>query len=261
MPTAPPQGTPGPPDGAPIPVPSSWRLLREARVLPDLVAALAAVPALARAPRGAGEPVLVFPGYGAGDASTAPLRAFLRALGYDARGWGLGRNGGDVAALVPVLLAATRRAAARSGRAVRLVGWSLGGALAREVAREDAASVERVVTLGTPVVGGPKYTTAGASYRRRGVDVDALERELAARDATLPIRVPVHALYSRRDGVVAWQACIDRVTSGVEHVEVPSTHTGLGFDARVYALLAERLALPTRGPRGPSPSPRPGTGR
>jgi pimeloyl-ACP methyl ester carboxylesterase len=125
---------------------------------------------------------------------------------------------------------------------VRLVGWSLGGALAREVAREQPQWVERVVTLGTPVVGGPKYTTVGALYRRRGVDVDAIEREAAARDAALPIRVPVHAIYSRRDGVVAWQACIDRTSPDVEHVEVASTHTGLGFDARVYALIAERLA-------------------
>jgi len=221
-------------------------MLREARLLPDLAAGLSALPALARAPRASGEPVLVLPGYGAGDSSTALLRAFLRGLGYRAQGWGLGRNGGDVRKLLPRVLARTERLFAASERAVRLVGWSLGGVLAREAAREEPRLVERVVTLGSPVVGGPKYTAVGELYRRRGVDLDAIEREIAARNAARPIRVPIHAIYSRRDGVVAWQACVDRASPDVEHVEVPSTHSGLGFDARVLALVADRLARQRR---------------
>jgi hypothetical protein len=227
-------------------MPSPWSMLREARFLPDLAAGLAALPALARAPRGDGEPVLVLPGYGAGDSSTALLRAFLRSLGYRAEGWGLGRNGGDVGKLLPRVLARTERLFSASDRAVRLVGWSLGGVLAREAAREAPRLVERVVTLGSPVVGGPKYTAAGGLYRRRGFDLDAIEREITARNAARPIRVPIHAIYSRRDGVVAWQACVDRASPDVEHVEVPSTHSGLGFDARVLALVADRLARQRR---------------
>ena len=225
-----------------IPDVSPWRVLHEMRLLPDLASGLAALPALARAPRGAGEPVLVLPGYGAGDASTALLRAFLARLGYRVAGWGLGRNAGDVPKLLPRVIEAVERTAAAARRRVRLVGWSLGGVLAREAARERPRAVERVVTLGSPVVGGPKYTAVGRLYRLRGFDLDEIEREIAERHAARPIRVPIHAIYSRRDGVVAWQACLDRSSPDVEHVEVACTHSGLGIDARVLALVADRLA-------------------
>jgi len=68
-----------------------------------------------------------------------------------------------------------------------------------------------------------------------------LEATIAAREST-PLRVPVTAIYSKRDGVVAWQACIDRCNPDVEHIEVFSSHVGLGFHAEVYALIAQRLA-------------------
>lgn len=242
------------PDAERPSAPPSWSLLREGLVVLEVPRLAWMLPAFARAPRGNGEPVLVLPGFGAGDASTVGLRAFLRLLGYDARGWRLGINRGDVAALVPRVIARTARAAERAGRPVRLVGWSLGGTLARETARERPELVACVVTLGTPAVGGPKYTAVGATYRRRGHDLDAIESEIAARDRRTPIRVPVTAVYSRGDGVVAWQACIDRHTPGVEHVEVRGTHTGLGFNPEVYRVLAERLAR-AQAPRvAPQPS-------
>ena len=226
-----------------IPIPSRWALLQESRLLLDIALSAARLPGLASQPRGAGDPVVVLPGFSAGDASTAPLRLFLGLLGHDVRGWGLGTNGGDVPALLPRVIAETERCAVATGARVRLVGWSLGGYLAREVARERPDLVERVVTLGSPIVGGPKYTAAADAYRRLGVDLDALEAEIAAREAT-PLQTPVTAIYSKRDGVVAWQACIDHHNADVEHVEVFSTHVGLGFHADVYALIAQRLALP-----------------
>ena len=225
-----------------IPIPSRWSLLNESRVVWDVAQSVARLPLLAMQPRGDGAPVLVLPGFGASDASTAPLRAFLRLLGHDAHGWELGTNGGDVAALLPRVIAQLERRAA-GGERVRLVGWSLGGVLAREAARERPELVERVVTLGSPVVGGPKYTAAGRTYQQRGVDLDALEATIAERERT-PLRVPVTAIYSKRDGVVAWQACIDRHNAQVEHIEVSSSHAGLGVHAEVYALIAQRLALP-----------------
>ena len=224
-----------------IPIPSRWALLNESRVFWDVALSLARLPGLASQPRGAGDPVLVLPGFSAGDGSTAALRLFLRLLGHDARGWGLGTNGGDVSALLPRAIAETERCATSTGARVRLIGWSLGGYLAREVARDRPDLVERVVTLGSPVVGGPKYTTAARTFRMRGIDLDALEAEVAEREKT-PLRVPVTAIYSKRDGVVAWQACIDRCNPDVEHIEVFSSHVGLGFHAEVYALIAQRLA-------------------
>jgi len=230
---------------SPLQSPPPWSLLAESLVLLDLAHSALRWPALARQPRGAGDPVLVFPGYGASDASTAVLRGILRGLGHDARGWGIGRNHGDVPDLIPRVTEVAQRCADETGRRVRLVGWSLGGVLAREVARDRPELVERVVTLGSPVVGGPKYTAAAGSYRRRGEDLDAIEAAVAERSMT-PIDVPITAIYSKRDGVVAWRACIDERSRDVEHIEVPCSHTGLGFHTGVISIVAQRLARESR---------------
>ena len=198
-------------------------------------------PRLARQPRGGGAPVLVIPGYGAGDGSTSLLRGYLRLLGYQVRGWGLGRNRGNVGTLIPRVAELAEGWAAEAGRPLRLVGWSLGGYLAREAARERPAAVDRVVTFGSPVVGGPKYTAVAGAYRSRGYDLDAIEAEVSAREQK-PITVPITAIYTRRDHVVAWQACIDHTSPDVEHVEVYSTHLGLGVDPEVFLIVADRLA-------------------
>ena len=224
-----------------IPVPPVFGLLREARMAVDVATGLRHTPVLLQSPRGNGEPVLLLPGFTAGDASMWPLRRCLGALGWDARGWGLGRNRGDAPRLLPRVIDVTERLVRETGTRVRMVGWSMGGFLARETARDRPELVERVVTLGTPVIGGPKYTTAAPLFRRLGFDLDAIERECQER-AGRPIDVPVTAIYSRRDGVVAWRACLDHTSRDVEHVEVESTHGGLGFDSRVWAIVADRLA-------------------
>ena len=221
--------------------PPPWSVLAEGLFGWDLVRGAFAIPALASAPRGTGERVLVLPGFATGDASTGVMRFVLKQLGYDARGWGLGLNHGDVSALLPRVRARIETSAAETGRKVRLVGWSLGGVLAREVARDHPDLIDRVVTLGTPIVGGPKYTATAATWRRRGIDLDAIEAAVAERERT-PIRVPITAIYSRRDGVVAWRACIDATNPDVSHHEVASSHTGLGFQAGVLAIVARALA-------------------
>ena len=231
---------PPPPDAAPR-TPPAYSFLLEGLAWLDPLQLLLRAPDLARAPRGAGEPVLVLPGFAASDASTLALRSYLRWLGYDARGWGLGTNRGDLRALVPRVVSLLSERAGASGGRVRCVGWSLGGNLAREAARERPDLVERVVTLGTPAVGGPKYTSVAHRYRRRGADLDGIEAQMAERER-VPIRVPLTAIYSRRDGVVAWRACIDRSTPDVEHVEVSAAHLGLGFHPEVYRVVADRLA-------------------
>jgi len=225
----------------PIAPPTPAGLLWEAVAALELPRLVASLPRLLRAPRGEGAPVVVLPGFGAGDGSTGPLRSYLRLQGHRASGWGLGTNRGDVPSLLPRVVACVERVARRAGGPIALVGWSLGGVLARETARDRPDLVSRVVTLGTPVVGGPKYTAVADFYRRQGVDLDAIESEVDARYAT-PIRVPVTAVYSKRDGIVAWRACIDERSADVEHVEVRASHFGLGFSAEVYEIVAERLA-------------------
>ncbi|MFO7589815.1 MAG: alpha/beta hydrolase [Acidimicrobiia bacterium] len=222
------------------------RVLNESWALLELPRLVLHGPVLARRPRGDGRPVVVYPGYGTGDATTAPLRAYLRGLGYDVHGWNLGRNRGDMRAVIAPVLEQARSLARAHAQPVSLVGWSLGGVIAREVAREHPELVRRVITFGTPVVGGPKYTTVAGLYRAQGVDLDQLERDLAVLESERPIRVPVTAIYSAEDRVVAWQACLDTTSTAVEHVELRGTHTGLGINPDVYRVVADRLAEPHR---------------
>lgn len=200
-----------------------------------------AAPQLLMQPRGNGEPVMVLPGFAASDKSTVPLRGYLSLLGYQVQGWGLGRNGGRVGDYLPIVAAEVRRLYEQTGTPVAMIGWSLGGVIAREVARDHPQTVSQVVTLGSPLVGGAKYTSFGKEYERRGVNLDDMEARIAARELT-PIRVPITSIYSKRDGIVGWQASIDRHNSHAEHIEVRATHLGLGISPDVFRIIARRLS-------------------
>lgn len=219
--------------------PARTALFNEALTPLQMTSLLVQAPALALAPRGNGS-VLVWPGFGAGNSSTATLRAYLRYLGYQVEGWSEGNNDGDVLNLLDRLK--TNLAARQGTDPVTLIGWSLGGYLAREVARDCPDRVRRVITLGSPVVGGPKYTAVADLFARRGTSLDEIERLVEER-YDVPLSVPVTAIYSRMDGVVAWQACIDERSPDVEHLEVASSHVGLGFSPHAYRIIAARLAM------------------
>lgn len=198
-------------------------------------------PALLAQPRGGDAPVTVLPGFGAGDLSTAPLRQYLQTLGYRVSGWANGINTGDVQTLIDEMRESVFLRYQRDARPISLVGWSLGGYIAREVARDIPDTVRHVVTMGSPVVGGPKYTRVAPLFSARGMDLDVVERMVDARYNN-PLLVPVTAIYSRADGVVAWEACIDHLSNCVEHVEVNTSHLGLGISAEVFGIIAKRLA-------------------
>jgi len=183
---------------------------------------------------------ILLPGFGMGPRSMRLMESFLRRRGHRVRDWGLGRNTGEAQRLRAKLESVVRDAIAAHGETVVLVGWSLGGYIAREYAREHPDEVRRVITLGSPVIGGPRYTATAEWYRAQGHDLEEIERAVASRYAT-PLRVPVTAIYSKRDGVVAWQACIDRWSPDVRHIEVNETHVGLGFAPRVLATVADAL--------------------
>ena len=234
---------PTPPAGLPPGGPPDRSVLAgEALSALQIPRLLLAAPRRARVPRGDGSPVVDIPGWRAPESSMAPLRAYLRRVGYDARTWGMGTNMGDPQGDAEQMAEMVAELSRRAGRPVSLVGWSLGGVIAREVAREVPDHVQRVITYGTPVLGGPAHTIAARNYEPGyGDQVDRIVDEL---DAAAPISVPITAIFTRRDGIVAWQACIDRASPEVEHIEVSSTHIGLGVDPDVWEIVARTLAKP-----------------
>lgn len=250
-------------------------MLKEGRFLIDLLTML---PALMRASR-AGQvradfsPVMVLPGFGGSDRTMAPLRRFLSLQGVQAEGWGLGTNRaglvlphtlaqissgwnlptktpyrreGGVALLCDLVVHKVASRAAQIGRPMTLIGWSLGGTIAREVARDLPDAVNHVITLGSPVTGGPKYTAAARTLRRQGLDLDWIEEQVRNRDRR-PIQQAITSLVSRSDGIVGWSAAIDRISPNVRHIEMPTSHVGMAFNAAVWrqimASLAEKASL------------------
>jgi len=217
--------------------------LLEARAPLEGLSLLVAWPWLVSMPRGDGRPVVLAPGYGAGDASMFALFRYLRWLGYDVHHWGLGRNRGKVEKYVAELTERVRRLrSGREGAAVTLIGWSLGGVVMREIARENPELVREVITLGTPIIGGPKYTRVAKIFAgRENIDLDHLEREIHRRNLR-PIGCPLTCIYSKSDGVVAWAASIDSYNPQARNVHVPSSHLGLAFNPLVWRVIARTLA-------------------
>ncbi|HNG56787.1 MAG TPA: alpha/beta hydrolase [Solirubrobacterales bacterium] len=229
-----------PPQFEPDGPPSTRELANEMLAFAQLPRLFASSPRLLAAPRGDGSVVFDVPGWKAPEVSMQPIRTYLSCLGYDARTWGHGTNRGSVEADVLQFRTTVERAAEISERPVGLVGWSLGGVIAREVAREIPEAVSGVVTFGSPIVGGPAHTVAARNYTEK--ESRRFEELIEKVNRENPLGVPITAIFTRRDGVVNWRACIDRNTEGVRHVEVGSSHLGLGLDPDVWLATAEALA-------------------
>lgn len=183
--------------------------------------------------KGDGGVVRVLPGYMTGDWSTVALRAYLRSLGYQVSGWDLKTNRGDVPSYTAIMRQKVATDADRTGRPVRLVGWSLGGVVAREVARQAPADVQQVVTLGSPVVGYGQYRPAGGLGPAPTTQVRTDQ----------PIHPRITALYSKSDEVVPWRAALDPdARNQTEHIEVAAKHAELGVSAPILRMVGEILA-------------------
>ena len=222
--------------------PSRLLLALEVRGILELQAFFAAYPLLRRAPRGEGHPVLVLPGLAASDVSTWPLRTYLKAQGYAAHGWKQGTNRGPRPGVEVGMDARLAELARRYQRKISLIGWSLGGVYAREMARRAPELVRQVITLGSPFANEPKASNAWRLYEilsGRNVD-DWPERERMR----LPPPVPSTAIYSRTDGIVAWQGCREPDGETTQNIEVEGSHCGLGHNPAVLYAIADRLAVP-----------------
>lgn len=192
-------------------------------------------------PRGRG-PVMVLPGFMTDDTTTWLLRRFLDSLGYQAEPWGMGLNRGPMMALLGPLIDKLDAWRVQTGERPSLVGWSRGGTLSREIARERPDLIRSVVTMGSPVRGGVHGTSIGRFVSAEtGLTPEQLNQILKERQRR-PITTPITAIYSKTDGVVSWQACIDDLNQQVEHKVVESSHMGLGVNASVYRLVAKALA-------------------
>ncbi|HZR83628.1 MAG TPA: alpha/beta hydrolase [Candidatus Binatia bacterium] len=218
-------------------------LALEGRAWIELASLVPALPILRGAtPTGDGHPVVVLPGYLATDASTVPLRWFLRDRGYPVCGWGLGRNFGPGDRVVKGLARLLDDVCDRHGAKASLVGWSLGGIFARELARRRPEDVRQVITLASPfrslhASNVPRLPRSGPPPALG--EASEIERRLGE-----PLPVPTTAIWSRSDGIVAGRSCVEHAGPQRESIEVETSHCGMGFHPAALLVIGDRLAQP-----------------
>lgn len=228
------------------PPPSPWLLALEFRAAWELGALLPAWPLLQRAQLGDGHTVLVFPGLSASDGSTLPLRNYLSTRNYHVTGWNQGHNFGPRAGVLEAASHQIQEAFHAGGdRKLSLIGWSLGGIYARELAKLHPEMVRCVITLGTPFSGAPESTNAWRLFRlTSGRDIQS---ETGRFDLPAAPPVPTTSIYSRTDGIVAWQGSLQAPSATnpqTENIEVIASHLGIGMNPSALWAVADRLAQP-----------------
>lgn len=222
--------------------PPIWGAIKEASAFLELPQHLAGWGEPFRNSPQAFFPVLLVPGYRTSNTYLFLLQKFLEHHGFSPFYWSEDYNHGDVEVMLPGLINDLQKAKARYMIKIPVIGWSLGGYLAREAAREFPEAVSRVITLASPIYGGPKYTIVSSVYRSKGYDLDAMEKMINERNSQ-PIPVPVTAFYSKNDAVIDWKTCIDPHKESVTHFEVNANHLGMIFSLEVFKKILEQLTL------------------
>jgi len=254
-----------PPRDSPVSV-ATW--LQEIRALARCIAAPPPYPV--DAARGQGQPVIVVPGFCSPDMATARLREFLTRQGFAPRTWDCGTNLGPTRTALATFERQLVELAQARGQSVSLVGISLGGTIAREIAKRRPDCVARVVTLVSPIR-LPVATCLAPLAQIAALVWDDTSREAMARIAEPP-PVPLTAIVNPKDGVVDWRACVPDAAPNVEMVLVPGVHMTMASNPDAQRIVAARLALPSplaglageggaahasarHGRAGPSPRP------
>jgi len=202
---------------------------------PGLVAS-----ALKAAPRGDGHPVIVVPSFLRGDGHTAPLRRFLAGCGYAAEGWGLGTNLGPTSVALDGIEALLGTAHRHYGRKVTLIGHSLGGVIARELAKQHPDQVRQLLVLASPIhlpTASPLEPVYKLLARWHSIATARTAAELNS-----PPVVPVTAIYTKSDGIVAWQSCREIEGDCRESIEIRGAHGTMVRNLAAWRIIADRLA-------------------
>jgi pimeloyl-ACP methyl ester carboxylesterase len=219
-----------------------WFLSEPGRALLELGISLPFNNLINKKKQGDGHPVMVLPGFMANERSTKMLRKFLESQGYDVYDWGLGRNLGKID-FMELLLERTDEIFKKTGRQISLVGWSLGGVFARQVAKERSEIIRQVIMLGTPFAGLAEPNNAEWIYRliNGGQKVKNVNSSFLA-DLPIPAPVPTTAIYTKEDGIVPWQMCIESKEDAThQNIQVRGSHIGLGFNSSVFTIISDRL--------------------
>jgi len=225
-----------------VPLPC-WRdrIADTGSVLANIAGLGASLPMPAELPRGDGHPVLVVPGLLSSDSLIRHFRHVLTALGYEVEGWGAGINWGPTPVCWHILEQRLAAMANHSGRTVSLVGHSLGGVMARALAYEHPEQVRRVITVCSPFRLPTAMRLEALCWLlcRARMDPEILIPRIAE-----PPPVPTTAIYSPRDGIVAWQSCTDIPGPGRENIAIKGAHSTMMSNPAAMRVIADRLALP-----------------
>jgi pimeloyl-ACP methyl ester carboxylesterase len=198
---------------------------------------------LEKSPSGDGHPVMVLPGFMGGDGYNAAFRRFLAKRNYAVHGWGLGRNLGPREGVLEGLEERILTISEHYQGPISLVGHSLGGIFAREIARRFPERIRQVISLGSPFGEGRMSASIPA---RLFVALNPLE-ELPIEQDVLPVAppVPTTAIYSRGDGIVNWQTTVQvNGHEDTQSIRVRGSHCGMTLNPTIWFLVAERLAQP-----------------
>jgi triacylglycerol lipase len=205
--------------------------------------------------------VMMIPGFMASDMTLAPLAALCRWLGHKTFFTGIRSNSNCPRETVLHLERHLERIHEDEGRVV-IIGQSLGGVYARELAARRPELIERIITLGAPTrlvtdSANPfVIVTARLVAKLRNMDDGCLTQSCSCGMMMVerhPGEIPTTAIYSKTDGVVHWESCVDRSgAKTVENIEVMASHVGMGVNTEVFKIVAERLAS---APRPSMPQP------
>lgn len=221
-------------------------LAEPSRAMAELASFYALRPIMGALPRGDGHGVLVLPGFMATDTSTKPMRRLLDSLGYVTAGWGLGRNVRVDNARVEAMVSLVDDLFEQTGRKVSIIGWSLGGVFARELAKLAPEKVRLVISLGSPISDDRNHSNARRLFEYlNGEEPEPMKEGNFAKLGEAP-PVPTTSILTKTDGVVHWRGSVqfpDDANHGqTENIEVLASHCGMGVNPAVMFAIADRLA-------------------